>query len=109
MKEEYREIINAIFESSKAELENIRKLNEKIEDFIAKSEKDEHVESINLDELMFKLEKNLSVIEEMFCHARNEYYSIISRKKNKFELMEHFEDYLGKKLKECGLENEEEE
>jgi hypothetical protein len=109
MKDEYKEIVDGIFEDSRVELENLKKLNEKTEEMIEKNEKGENIEGINLDDLMFKMEKNLSLIEERSCHARNEFYSIISRKKNKFELADRFEDCLGKKLKEYGLESEEEE
>jgi len=42
-------------------------------------------------------------------HSRNEFYEKITSRKNRMELMEQFEDYLEEKLKEYGLQSDEEE
>jgi hypothetical protein len=62
-----------------------------------------------MDNISFEMERNLSIIEERICHARNGFYAKIASKKNRMELLDAFEDYLEEKLKEYGLQSEEEE
>jgi hypothetical protein len=105
IKVDYEDAINRIFMSSKDELENIKKLNDEAQKLIDNNEADEK----NMDDLSFEMEKNLSKIEERICHSRNEFYEMITSRKNRMELMEQFEDYLEEKLKEYGLQSDEEE
>lgn len=105
MSKEHEDAINRVFAASQKELENINRLNDEAQKLVDNEEANEE----NMDNISFEMEKNLSVIEERICHARNEFYAKIGSKKDRMEMLEDFEDYLEEKLKEYGLQSEEEE
>jgi len=103
--ENYEDAIERVFAASQKELDTINRLNDEAQKLIDNEEASDE----NMDDISFEMERNLSLIEERICHARNEFYASIASKKNRMELLETFEDYLEKKLKEYGLQGEEEE
>lgn len=105
MSKEHEDAIDKVFAASQRELENINRLNDEAQKLVDNEEANEE----NMDDISFEMEKNLSVIEERICHARNEFYAKIGSKKNRMKMLEDFEDYLEEKLKEYGLQSEEEE
>ncbi len=105
MSTEYEDAIDEVFAASQQEIENINRLNDEAQRLID----NEEVNDEKMDEISFEMERNLSLIEERICHARNEFYAKIAPKKNRMEQLEAFEDYLEEKLKEYGLQSEEEE
>jgi len=102
---EYEDVIDGVFAASQQELENINRLNDEAQRLLD----NEEVNDEKMDEISFEMERNLSIMEERICHARNEFYAKIASQKNRMEQLEAFEDYLEEKLKEYGLQGEEEE
>lgn len=101
---DYEDAINRIFTSSKDELENIKKLNDEAQKLIDNNEANEKTWTTSPSRW-----KKPFKDRRTHMHSRNEFYEKITSRKNRMELMEQFEDYLEEKLKEYGLQSDEEE
>ena len=101
-----KSFVDEAFNRSKAELDELTTLNEEVQKMTDDGREPDEEE---MERISFEMERNLSIIEERVCHFRNEFYKDIKDNKGRVDLMDGFETHLEEKLREYGLQGEEEE